>query len=225
MQRPTTAGLLLAVLLSGAACNREIPMTQTPASGSHAASTTSAPTSRPPILGPEASAIDFERIARLPEPGLTIPRGIAYSPDGAQITFLQSESRGEHLALFAFDLAAGQAKVLVRGKDLQPEDKPQSREEELRRERQVALAPCRLFSLLRTVALELLPQARAKQIDFGIQPPAPSHAMAVADAHLMHEALTALLDHGFDAWNLNRVEADVDPRNTASLPMRSARRA
>lgn len=34
---------------------------------------------------------------------------------------------------------------------------------------------------------------------------------------LMHEALTALLDHGFDAWNLNRVEADVDPRNTASL--------
>lgn len=136
MQRPTTAGLLLAVLLSGAACNREIPMTQTPASGSHAASTTSVPTSRPPILGPEASAIDFERIARLPEPGLTIPRGIAYSPDGAQITFLQSESRGEHLALFAFDLAAGQAKVLVRGKDLQPEDKPQSREEELRRERQ-----------------------------------------------------------------------------------------
>ena len=49
-----------------------------------------------------------------------------------------------------------------------------------------------MSSLLRTVALELLPQARAKQIDFGIQPPAPSHAMAVADAHLMHEALTNL---------------------------------
>ena len=53
-------------------------------------------------------------------------------------------------------------------------------------------APLDLSSLLRTVALELLPQARAKQIDFGIQPPAPSHAMAVADAHLMHEALTNL---------------------------------
>ncbi len=33
---------------------------------------------------------------------------------------------------------------------------------------------------------------------------------------LMHEALTAMLDHGFGAWNLNRVEADIDPRNRAS---------
>jgi [ribosomal protein S5]-alanine N-acetyltransferase len=32
----------------------------------------------------------------------------------------------------------------------------------------------------------------------------------------MHEALSALLDHGFEAWNLNRVEADIDPRNQAS---------
>ncbi|WP_088285329.1 GNAT family N-acetyltransferase [Ideonella sp. A 288] len=32
----------------------------------------------------------------------------------------------------------------------------------------------------------------------------------------MHEALTALLDHGFTSMHLNRVEADVDPRNTAS---------
>ncbi|MFO1327123.1 MAG: GNAT family protein [Rubrivivax sp.] len=33
---------------------------------------------------------------------------------------------------------------------------------------------------------------------------------------LMHEALTALLDHGFERWDLNRVEADIDPRNQAS---------
>lgn len=32
----------------------------------------------------------------------------------------------------------------------------------------------------------------------------------------MHEALVALLDHGFDALRLHRVEADVDPRNAAS---------
>lgn len=32
----------------------------------------------------------------------------------------------------------------------------------------------------------------------------------------MHEALTALLDFGFGALGLNRVEADIDPRNTAS---------
>jgi len=33
---------------------------------------------------------------------------------------------------------------------------------------------------------------------------------------LMHEALCALLDHGFAALGLNRVEADIDPRNAAS---------
>jgi RimJ/RimL family protein N-acetyltransferase len=33
---------------------------------------------------------------------------------------------------------------------------------------------------------------------------------------LMHEALTALLDHGFAVLDLNRVEADIDPRNGGS---------
>ena len=33
---------------------------------------------------------------------------------------------------------------------------------------------------------------------------------------LMHEALTALLTYGFADMHLNRVEADIDPRNTAS---------
>ena len=33
---------------------------------------------------------------------------------------------------------------------------------------------------------------------------------------LMNEALTALLNHGFGAMNLNRVEADIDPRNAGS---------
>lgn len=33
---------------------------------------------------------------------------------------------------------------------------------------------------------------------------------------LMHEALTALLQHGFDTLDLNRVEADIDPANTSS---------
>ena len=34
---------------------------------------------------------------------------------------------------------------------------------------------------------------------------------------LMHEALTALLDWGFGPLGLHRVEADVDPRNVASV--------
>lgn len=33
---------------------------------------------------------------------------------------------------------------------------------------------------------------------------------------LMHEALCALLDHGFGTLDLNRVEADIDPANAAS---------
>ena len=32
----------------------------------------------------------------------------------------------------------------------------------------------------------------------------------------MHEALTCLLNYGFDEMNLNRVEADIDPRNLGS---------
>lgn len=32
----------------------------------------------------------------------------------------------------------------------------------------------------------------------------------------MHEALTALIDYGFGALNLHRIEADIDPRNTGS---------
>lgn len=33
----------------------------------------------------------------------------------------------------------------------------------------------------------------------------------------MHEALQALLSHAFEVMNLRRLEADVDPRNTASI--------
>jgi len=33
---------------------------------------------------------------------------------------------------------------------------------------------------------------------------------------LMHEALTALVGFAFEALNLNRLEADIDPRNTTS---------
>lgn len=55
----------------------------------------------------------------------------------------------------------------------------------------VEYAPFDLAALLRTVALELLPQARAKQIDFGIHTPTPEF-MAVADSGLLREAITNL---------------------------------
>jgi dipeptidyl-peptidase-4 len=90
---------------------------------------------RPAILGPEATPVDFERIARFPEPGWQTPRSVTYAPDGKLITYLQAESGGEEMVLFAFDLATHAPRVLVRGSDLVKQNKPLSREEELRRER------------------------------------------------------------------------------------------
>src|SRR3989344_2787734 len=55
----------------------------------------------------------------------------------------------------------------------------------------VELAPFDLAALLRAVALELLPRARARQIDFGIHTPTPEF-MAVGDSGLLREALTNL---------------------------------
>jgi dipeptidyl-peptidase-4 len=90
---------------------------------------------RPTPLGPEASAIGFERIAKFPEPGWQTPRSVTYSPDGKLVTYLQSESQSEEMALFAFDLAKKESRVIVRASDLVKQQKALSREEELRRER------------------------------------------------------------------------------------------
>ncbi|WP_050436231.1 S9 family peptidase [Chondromyces crocatus] len=95
-----------------------------------------APSDRPAILGPEASAITFDRLAKFSEPGWHVPRGVAYSPDGKLLTYLASEAKDDQMALFAFDLQTKSSKVLLRASDLVKEEKPLSREEELRRERQ-----------------------------------------------------------------------------------------
>jgi dipeptidyl-peptidase-4 len=94
------------------------------------------PGGRATVLGPEASPITFERMARFPEPGWNVPRAAAFSPDGAVVTFLASETGGDEMALFAFDLATSKTSVIARARDLLKQDKPMSREEELRRERQ-----------------------------------------------------------------------------------------
>ncbi|MEK8052426.1 GNAT family N-acetyltransferase [Ideonella sp. DXS22W] len=51
-------------------------------------------------------------------------------------------------------------------------------------------------------------QGRA-EIGYALQPAAWGQG-------LMHEALTLLINHGFDDFGLRRIEADIDPRNTAS---------
>jgi len=88
------------------------------------------------LRGIEASTVSFERIASFPPPGWQIPRKVHFSPDGKLVTYLRSEQSGDRMALFAFDVATGEHRVLVRAADLVDPSKPMSREEELRRERQ-----------------------------------------------------------------------------------------
>jgi dipeptidyl-peptidase 4 len=136
MPRPAVFSLLFA-LVAGAACTPEPPMPPiTPTPPAAAPPVTSPALSRPIILGADASPVDFERISRFPEPGLQVPRAVTFSPDGKVVTYLQSETQGAEMALFGFDLATQKASVLVRASDLRGEDRPMSREEELRRERQ-----------------------------------------------------------------------------------------
>jgi dipeptidyl-peptidase-4 len=123
--------LSLVLALAAAACG---PATPTPVVESQ---TMQPPETTPvTIADASASSISFERIASFPPPGWQIPRGARMSPDGKMVTYLQSESGSEQMALFAFDLATRKHAVLVRAKDLVDTDKPMSREEELRRERQ-----------------------------------------------------------------------------------------
>jgi dipeptidyl-peptidase 4 len=88
------------------------------------------------VLGPEASPVTFERMARFPEPGWHVPRAVAHAPDGSRVTFLASESATDEMALFAYDPQTRKSAVWLRAGDLTPADAPLSREEELRRERQ-----------------------------------------------------------------------------------------
>ena len=63
------------------------------------------------------------------------------------------------------------------------------------------IGQCTLFSLSA--------QSRRAEVGYSMR------ADAWGQGH-MHEALCTLLDHGFGAMQLNRVEADIDPRNAAS---------
>lgn len=86
------------------------------------------------VLPATASAVDFDRMGRYPEPGWKVPRSFRVLPDASRVLYLASESGDETLSLFAWDVAEGRASVLVRAADV-ASTAPLSREEELRRER------------------------------------------------------------------------------------------
>src|SRR5271165_2089891 len=107
------------VLIGVTACSAELPPTsRSPTSPPPPVASMSQPplpaSQRPAILEPGASPVDFDRIARFPEPGWQTPRAVAYSPDGKLLTYLQSESQSDEMALFAFDLHTREHRVLVR---------------------------------------------------------------------------------------------------------------
>jgi dipeptidyl-peptidase 4 len=92
--------------------------------------------SPPSFADASASPVTFARMADFPPPGWQIPRHVRLDPSGKTVTYLKAESGGEQMALFALDLATKEHRVLLRASDVVGDDKPMSREEELRRERQ-----------------------------------------------------------------------------------------
>lgn len=91
-----------------------------------------------PLLPESASSLGFARMARYPEPGWQIPRAVRFTPERHEVTFLESESDTEEMALFVMPLdKPGSAPVaLLRGSDLAAQPKAASLAQELRDERQ-----------------------------------------------------------------------------------------
>ena len=137
---PVSRALASLVLLALAACassppapHAELPLGR----AVRAEPKAEAPAAPPPrfaVLPASASKVTFERIARHPEPGWQVPRTFRLLPGGSTVTYLASASGDETLSLFAWDVATGTSRVLLRASDLAGA-KSMSREEELRRER------------------------------------------------------------------------------------------
>jgi dipeptidyl-peptidase 4 len=87
-------------------------------------------------LPPSASQVDFDLMARFPEPGWGIPRQAAFSPSGRQLSFLASETGSEQMVLWTMPVDAGEPRVLLRASDLVAPGAGRSLAEELRDERQ-----------------------------------------------------------------------------------------
>lgn len=71
-----------------------------------------------------------------------------------------------------------------------------------RRDDGALIGTCTLFNLD--------PSCRRAEIGYAL-------AVLAWSRGYMSEALPALIDYGFEAMDLNRIEADIDPRNTASI--------
>ncbi|MEM6410860.1 MAG: S9 family peptidase [Pseudomonadota bacterium] len=83
------------------------------------------------------NTLPLERLFQSPSLSGSTPRALAFSPDGSKVTFLKPrEDDGARLDLWAFDVATGEASMLVDSTLLEPEDVELSEEEKALRERQ-----------------------------------------------------------------------------------------
>ena len=85
---------------------------------------------------PDIATLSLERLEASPSLSGPSPRLVKYSPDGSRVSFLKArEEDAARFDLWAFDVATGEASMLVDSKWLEPDDVALSEEEKALRER------------------------------------------------------------------------------------------
>jgi len=80
--------------------------------------------------------LTLDRVVAYPAPGTAVPARLAFSPDGRLLTYLWSEDQSLVRALWAFDVASGERRVLAWPPGSGTTDANANPEEALRRERE-----------------------------------------------------------------------------------------
>ncbi|MBN9494725.1 DPP IV N-terminal domain-containing protein [bacterium] len=79
--------------------------------------------------------LDIPLVARMPRPGMTVPGGLGFTPDGRSVTYLFSEEGSLVRSLWRYDIATGERAIIAGPSPSSADEANLSREEELRRER------------------------------------------------------------------------------------------
>ncbi|MCC7198209.1 MAG: S9 family peptidase [Gammaproteobacteria bacterium] len=98
---------------------------------------TTSPHVDPAHAAPNPSPLTIERLFEAPDVSGPSPRSPRFAPDGSSVSYLKA--RADDPAVFdlwSYDIAARRHRLLVDSRQLAPEERPLSAEEEARRERQ-----------------------------------------------------------------------------------------
>ena len=80
--------------------------------------------------------MDASDVARLPQPGLAVPKEFAFTPDGQAVTYLKSESTDLSQVLWRAGVSGGKPRVVARPPESGNTEANLSEVDKLRRERQ-----------------------------------------------------------------------------------------